>query len=201
MGDFTRTPITELAAIVAEHLQRWNIDVVLVGGLAVEIYTQNLYLTQDIDLVNTNYQSPQLLNRAMAELGFSKQGRVYSNLTTDIVIEFPSAPLSVGDELITDVAHIQVANRNLSILTVADVIKDRLAAYLHWDDRQALIQAVAIMRKHQQVPEDFHHFLKQESSDDDFLLLDALYRRASHENAHTMDALETILVTLLMSSG
>ena len=199
MDDFSTTTITELAAIVANHLKHWRIEVVLVGGLAVEIYTDNLYLTADIDLVNTNYQSPQRLNSAMAELGFSRQGRVYVHPTTTIVVEFPAAPLAVGDEFITAVSHIQVAGKSLSILTVADVIKDRLSAYLHWHDRQSLIQAVAMMRKHQQMPEDFRVFLTQEGSDTDFLLLNSLYQRADIEDAHSMAELENILVALLLS--
>ncbi|WP_108126116.1 hypothetical protein [Saccharospirillum mangrovi] len=199
MEDFKTTGITELAAVVAEHLQDWDIEVVLVGGLAVEIYSQNLYLTQDIDLVNTNYQSPQLLSTAMAELGFFKQGRVYVNTTTDIVVEFPAAPLSVGDELITEINKIQVANKSLPILTVSDVIKDRLSAFLHWQDRQSLIQAVAVMRKHQQRPEDFYDFIRREGSDTEVSLLTALYQTASAQDANTMDELETILVSMLIS--
>ncbi len=53
--DFSNTSISDLAATVAEYLQQHGIEVVLVGGLAVEIYTENLYLTKDIDMVNTNY--------------------------------------------------------------------------------------------------------------------------------------------------
>lgn len=48
--DYSNTPIVEPAAILAEHLQQHGIEVVLVGGLAVEIYTENLYLTKDIDI-------------------------------------------------------------------------------------------------------------------------------------------------------
>lgn len=53
--DFSSTPIVELAVIVAQHLRQRGVDVVLVGGLAVEIYAENLYLTKDIDMVNTNF--------------------------------------------------------------------------------------------------------------------------------------------------
>ena len=82
---------------------------VLVGGLAVEIYSRNIYLTKDIDMVNISYQKPQVVRRAMAELGFNKQGRVYVNSTTAITVEFPSGPLSVGDELIQQTTLVQVA--------------------------------------------------------------------------------------------
>lgn len=120
----------------------------LVGGLAVELYTQNLYLTKDIDMVNTSYQKPKQMQQAMAELGFSKRGRIFVNDTTDITVEFPPAPLSVGDELIHITTYIDVADRSIPILHVDDVIKDRLAAFIHWCDNQSLVQATAIMLKH-----------------------------------------------------
>ena len=44
MEDFSRTEITDLTVIVVQYLQNSGIEVVLVGGLAVEIYTKNLYL-------------------------------------------------------------------------------------------------------------------------------------------------------------
>ncbi|NHN37080.1 hypothetical protein G8764_07235 [Pseudomaricurvus alcaniphilus] len=53
--DFSNTPMVDLAGIIANHLADQGIDVVLVGGLAVEIYSLNLYFTKDIDMVNTNY--------------------------------------------------------------------------------------------------------------------------------------------------
>src|SRR5690606_15564545 len=121
--NFKNVPITELASIVAAHLKQWRIEVVLVGGLAVEIYTENLYLTKDIDMVNTNYQTPSRLQKAMRELGFHKQGRIYVNETTDISVEFPSGPLAVGDELIKQTVLIQLANGVIPVLSVNDVVK------------------------------------------------------------------------------
>ncbi len=84
MTDFRNTSIIELAAIVANHLNQHDIKVVLVGGLAVEIYSENLYLTKDIDMVNTSYDSAGPLKQAMSELGFEKQGRVFINDSTEI---------------------------------------------------------------------------------------------------------------------
>lgn len=79
MADYRDTPIIELAVTIANHLKQHDISVVLVGGLAVEMYSDNLYLTKDIDMVNTSYNSAGDLNRAMAAIGFTKQGRVYVN--------------------------------------------------------------------------------------------------------------------------
>lgn len=89
--DFSRTNMTELAGIIASHLAEHKIAVVLVGGLAVEIYSQNLYLTKDIDMVNTSYTPTKTLQLAMAKLGFSKQGRVFVNSTTEVTNHWPAA--------------------------------------------------------------------------------------------------------------
>ena len=91
MSDFRTTTITDLAAIVASHLEQHDIGVVLVGGLAVEIYTGNLYLTKDIDMVNTTGDNPSVMSHAMAKIGFHKEGRVYANETTEIAAIHPAA--------------------------------------------------------------------------------------------------------------
>ena len=200
MKDFSATSITELAAEVAEHLQNHGIEVVLVGGLAVEIYTENLYLTKDIDMVNTNYSAPKAIHSAMAEIGFYKQGRVYVNDTTDITVEFPPGPLSVGDQLIKNTTHTQVANKRVPILTVEDVIKDRLAAYIHWQDRQSLIQATAILLKHQLTPDGFESFCQQEGAGSSYTTLSTLYQKAQNQNITSMESLESMLTQLLLEN-
>lgn len=198
--DFSGIPITELAAIVAEHLQQQDIDVVLVGGLAVEIYTHNLYLTKDIDMVNTNYRQPQTLHKAMAELGFNKQGRVYVNTTTDITVEFPPGPLSVGDELIRMTTVVPTAHGSIPILRVEDVIKDRLAAFIHWGDRQSLVQATAILLTHQLTPAAFQDFCINQKAHTEYQLLEALYRCAYQKQLTAMEQLQTELTKLLLDA-
>ncbi|MEH6551924.1 MAG: hypothetical protein V7744_18255 [Pseudomonadales bacterium] len=162
MSDFSDTSITELAAIVANHLEAHDIRVVLVGGLAVEIYSENLYLTRDIDMVDISYQSPAVMQQAMAEIGFTKQGRVYVNHTTNISIEFPSAPLSIGEELIHETTNVETTAGKIPILFAKDVIKDRLAAYFHWNDKPSLIQALAIIHNHGIDKKELRDFCQRE---------------------------------------
>ncbi len=200
MKDFSDIPITELAAIVTNHLQQQGIEVVLVGGLAVEIYTHNLYLTKDIDMVNTNYQRSQTLHKAMAELGFSKQGRVYVNATTDITIEFPPGPLSVGNELIRTTTVASMAHGNIPILRVEDVIKDRLAAYIHWGDRQSLVQATAILLTHQLTPAAFQDFCINEKAQTEYEMLETFYQCANQKQLTAMAELQTELTRMLLSA-
>lgn len=195
--DFSNTSMTDLAAIIVRHLAEHGIEVVLVGGLAVEIYSSNLYLTKDIDLVNTSYAPAKMLHRAMAELGYYKQGRVYVNNTTEVTVEFPSAPLSVGDELITQTTRVPTANGDIPILKVEDVVKDRLAAYIHWQDTQSLVQAVAVMLKHELTPNVFRAFIEREGSGQDYALLQSLFS-AGRQGEVTMTALETYLADILL---
>lgn len=196
--DFSSITITELAAIMAAHLTKWDIDVVLVGGLAVEIYTENLYLTKDIDMVNTNYRTPSRLQKAMADLAFYKKGRIYVNETTDITVEFPPGPLSVGDELVKETVIVQVSSGHIPILSVNDVVKDRLAAFVHWKDRQSLIQAVAVLLKHQLKPHTFQKFCLREGAEVEYDLLNKFYLAAKANNLEQMERLETLLTKILL---
>jgi len=196
--DFSDTSIVELAAIVAEHLRQHGIDVVLVGGLAVEIYTDNLYLTKDIDMVNTNYKKPAQLNKAMSEIGFRKKGRVYVSDTTDITVEFPPGPLSVGDDFITLTTTTKVARGTIPILLVEDVVKDRLAAFMHWKDRQSLVQAVAILLRHKLKPSAFKEFCTRENNASDYELLRTFHRHAKGQSIQSMELLESWLTQLLL---
>lgn len=198
--DFSQTPIVELAAVVAEHLQSLGIDVVLVGGLAVEIYTENLYLTKDIDMVNTNYKKPREIHNAMAELGFQKKGRIYVNASTEITIEFPSGPLSVGDEPITKTTTEKVANGRIPILQVSDVIKDRLAAYIHWRDRQSLVQALAILIKHPMRLASLKPFCDREGGESLYPLLKKLHKNAKAKKFTTMAQLEQLVASHFINS-
>lgn len=198
--DYSKTTIEELAARVATHLQAQGIEVVLVGGLAVEIYTDNLYLTKDIDMVNTNYSRPQVLHQAMAQLAFYKQGRVFISDTTEITVEFPSGPLAVGDELIQASTVVQIGDLRLPILRQEDVVKDRLSAFMHWSDHQSLVQAVAIMRNHSCSLEPFEAFCQREGSAAQSQLLWQLYSNANEKQLNSMQQLATELSQLLLDT-
>ena len=197
--DYSSASIIELAAILAEHLQRNDVNVVLVGGLAVEIYTENLYLTKDIDMVNTNYKKPSALHKVMAELDFHKKGRIYVNDTTDITVEFPSGPLAVGNKPITSTTIVKTAKGNIPILHVNDVVKDRVAAFIHWQDRQSLIQAISMMFKHKIAPVQVKDFCMQEGSPSHYELLETFYQQAQSKNINTMAQLESLLAQIIFN--
>lgn len=196
--DYSKTSIVDLAAMLAKHLQHHGVEVVLVGGLAVEIYTENLYLTKDIDMVNTNYKKPSYLNKVMGEFGFSKHGRVYINETTNITVEFPSGPLAVGNNLITNTTVAKTKQGEIPILHVRDVVIDRLAAFIHWQDRQSLVQAVGVMLKHNLEPKYFKEFLGAEGDSSHYELLELLFSQAQTKNITAMFQLESLLSEIII---
>ena len=198
--DFKNTSMIELAVVVAQHLKHKDIRVVLVGGLAVDIYTENQYLTNDIDMVDISYQKPAVLRAAMLELGFTKQGRVYRNSSTDIVVEFPSAPLAIGDELIKEQTNIETEFGEIPILFAVDVIKDRLAAYLHWKDQQSLIQALCIMLCHKIAPKEIKAFYENETSEEAFEKLQNMHSTLKRKKLSEMPDIEKYVVEQLLKA-
>jgi hypothetical protein len=55
----------------------------------------------------------------------------------------------VGDEPVTTPAERKNSNGTLRLLSPTDCVKDRLAAFFHWNDRQALEQALVVALRHQ----------------------------------------------------
>ena len=198
MSDFSKSSIVELAAIVANHLNGHGIRVVLVGGLAVEIYSENIYLTNDIDMVDISYRKPAELRDAMAEIGFVKPGRVFVNETTDIAVEFPSPPITVGDETIIETTTAQTPAGEIPILKVADVIKDRLAAYFHWKDRPSLVQALAVLVKFPEELAGIESFCRNEDSPETVSLIRNLFDSATSRNVDSMTEIEKLVVELTL---
>lgn len=50
----------------------------------------------------------------------------------------------MGNEPVKEVAEIKKGKKILRLLSVTDCVKDRLAAFYHWGDRQALDQAIMV---------------------------------------------------------
>jgi hypothetical protein len=77
----------------------------------------------------------------MNEIGFSEIGRNFVHPESEIVVEFPPGPLTVGVEPVKLVEKIELETGVLQIISATDCIKDRLAAFYHWGDEQCLYQA------------------------------------------------------------
>jgi hypothetical protein len=148
MISFSGLSIGELAAYLSDHLRRKGIDVVLVGGACICIYSDNAYSSFDLDFIDTGMTGRQSIRQALAEIGFTEEHRYFRNPNTEYFIEFPSGPLAVGDEPPGEIASRTYPTGVLRLLSPTDSIKDRLAAYYHWKDRQSLEQALLVAAGH-----------------------------------------------------
>lgn len=131
----------ELSAYIQSHLKEGGIDVVLSGGSAVTIYSENKYVSKDLDLVNIYAANRRKIKTAMFELGFQEEGRYFTHPETKLFIEFPAGPLAIGEEPVTEIVEKEMSTGTLRIISPTDCVKDRLAAYYHWNDKQCLLQA------------------------------------------------------------
>lgn len=140
------TSLETLAGIVSETLERAGVAAVLCGGAVVSIYSHNEYQSHDLDFVTSD--GLRRLGTVMAELGFEPgKGRYFVHPHTEFSVEFPAGPVMIGDQLVTEVAHHRTQGGTVRLLTPTDAVKDRLAAFLHWNDRQGVEQALQIIRR------------------------------------------------------
>ncbi|MFD1216432.1 hypothetical protein [Microbulbifer celer] len=143
----------ELAALIAETLKKAGINVVLSGGSCVSIYSSENYVSKDLDFIDISLKSNRQIAKAIQSLGFENQpknSRHFIHPDTELSVEFPSAPLTIGDEYIPSSAVNSIATEHgtLRLLTPTDCVKDRLANYYYFGDKQCLEQALLVARAH-----------------------------------------------------
>jgi hypothetical protein len=81
MMDLSKLSIIELAALICDSLKKEGLRATLSGGACAEIYSNNTFVTGDLDFV-VNFLWPEndkIIQRDMTALGFIKNGRIYIN--------------------------------------------------------------------------------------------------------------------------
>ena len=83
----------ELWKYIATELAKNDVDVILVGGAVVSIYTEGAYKSGDLDFVKLDLFSDGI-EKAMKEIGFNKRGaRSYvHDECKHLFVEFPGGP-------------------------------------------------------------------------------------------------------------
>ena len=76
--------IGELAAYVWLHLDKNGIHCVLTGGACVSIYTENRYMSYDIDFIENESSDRAAIIRVLAEIGFTEDNRYFKHPGTRI---------------------------------------------------------------------------------------------------------------------
>jgi len=140
--------LKDFAILISDYLRRNGIETLLSGGACVAIYTKNKYMSYDLDLVLAASDDYRHAKKAMEAIGFTRKGRYFVHKDSQFFIDFVSPPASVGEEPVKEVAKITKGKRTLQLLSATDCVKDRLAAFYYWDDRQALEQAILVASAH-----------------------------------------------------
>lgn len=157
-----------IAAVLAEALRQIGQDPVLVGGAAVEFYTEGQYTTKDIDMVAPG--GPELW-KAMEALGFKRRGKDYIEQDLKIYVEFPSEFL--GGEEKSD--QLDVDGIPLRIISTEDLIVDRLAAYKFWKSPEDGLAALYLLELGDIRLERLNARARQEDVKDALMALQSIY--------------------------
>lgn len=140
------TSMEELATLVCSRLEADGISVVLSGGAAVSIYSENEYESYDLDFIPIGLA--RRVDRTMEDLGFIRQHRHWVHPQNSYWVEFPAGPVAIGEEIIHDFAERRSATGVLRILHPTECVMDRLTWFFHSADHQCLEQALQVTRRH-----------------------------------------------------
>lgn len=139
-----------LAALISQTLESHGIVATLSGGAAVSIHTDNRYLSRDLDFVSAAGAAE--LARVVLGLGFvaTTSQRLFSHPCSPWLLEFPAGPLGFG-HMVVDASELEALSTPfgpLRVITPTLCVMDRLAAFLHWRDRQCYEQATWMAHDH-----------------------------------------------------
>lgn len=142
MINWAEITLKELAGFVSGELRKRGIDTVLVGGACVTIYSENRYQSYDLDYIT--YEDMKKVKKALQELGFTEKNKYFQHEGCQWFVEFVSPPVAIGSEPIHEFNKIKTSLGMIKLLHPVDSIKDRLASFYHWNDKQGLQQAINI---------------------------------------------------------
>ncbi|HWY36800.1 MAG TPA: hypothetical protein VNX68_19295, partial [Nitrosopumilaceae archaeon] len=102
------------------------------------------------------------VEKTLKKLGFKREGRCFSHAKCPYLIDFINPPIAIGNEPIRHFKTLNTPAGSLQLLTPTDSVKDRLASYFYWNDKQALEQALLVAKKHKIDLKDLKRWAKEE---------------------------------------
>lgn len=114
------------AAVVTKCLEVKSIYPIIVGGLAVEIYTQSEYSTRNINFVTK--ELPEV-EKTLLELNFSKTDDQFYRKDIDMTVQIPDIKLT-GSETKVQILQIEY-DTYIYVIAVEDIILDRLSSAVY----------------------------------------------------------------------
>ena len=160
--------VEELAGLVCETLAKAGITTTLTGGACVSIWSEGKYVSRDLDFIEEGPVPRRQVKDALARIGFTEKHRYFVHPETEFFVEFPTGPLTVGDERVRNAAIRDTAAGRLRLLSPTDCIKDRLAAFFYWNDKMAFEQALLVAASQSIDFADLRRWAKEEGKVEKF---------------------------------
>jgi len=158
-----------------EFKKRGEREPIIVGGLSLEIYTQGSYTTGDIDI-----KAPKdTLEKILRDWGFVKRGRAWLNESLDIYIDWQGSNLDEGASAEERVNTIIVGDGlEIKVISIEDLIIDRLSAVKFWKDEDSLIWAKVLIKIKEATGEGLDIFYIKKRAEEEKIedLLESLLR-------------------------
>jgi hypothetical protein len=172
------TTLEELAALVSQALEHAGIVGTLSGGGAVALYSDNEYLSHDLDFVTS--ERITVIGEAVAPLGFLRVAgaRQFEHPESPLYVEFPPGPIAFGETTFSDddATIVQTPYGPVRIVTPTQIVMDRLSAYVHWHDNQSFDQALLVVRRQHVDWQALGEWARTDGVDDG--VIDKLWRQA-----------------------
>lgn len=165
IGDMT---VEELGGLVCQALSDSGIEVTLTGGACVTIWSAGKYVSYDLDFIEEGPVPRRAIRQVLETLGFVPKGRHFVHPDTRFFVEFPTGPLMVGGQRVERVTERVTPAGKLRLLSPTDCVKDRLAAFFHWSDRQSLEQALLVAQAQKTNLREIRRWSKLEGQEEKF---------------------------------
>jgi predicted nucleotidyltransferase len=130
-------------SLLTRETEKRNTRPIVVGGSAVDFYTEGIFPSYDIDLIGSRKIIGEILENTF---GFKRSGRHWIDEQLGIFIEVPGDHLAGSKDKITTIT---INDLKVYVIGIEDLIIDRMAACSEWKSDTDCKQAYYMLRYYQ----------------------------------------------------
>lgn len=132
-----------MAVFSREMQRRTGRMPIIVGGEALEIYTQGGYSTGDMDIKAPKEEAERLLR----EMGFARKGRLFVNAGLGLYVDWLGESLEEGPEAEARTNLVELGGGlSVRVVSFEDLLIDRLLAAASWGDKDSRLWAESLYK-------------------------------------------------------
>lgn len=135
-----------------------------------------------MDLDYVSYAEFEKIRESLKKIGFLERQGHFQHPKCPFLIDFVTQPVAVGNELIKKFEEMTTQYGVFKLLTATDCVKDRLASFYYWGDRQTLDQAIKVCLDNKIDIKAIHKWSKNEGFENKFLLIKEKFKQGKKQN-------------------